>query len=322
MAHQITIRENGQAEFAYAGKKAWHGLGEELKEGSSIEEWKKSAGLDWEVFQSKVSYQSASGEHVYDSKNVLFRSDDNKPLSVVSSDYHVVQPGEVLEFFDDLTRLHGYKLSAAGSLFGGKRFWATAEVGKTFNAVPGDEVKGYLLLVTSVDGTMSTQARYCAERVVCANTLSVALNEHSKNVVKKTHASEWDAKSVKIDLGLVDDAWEKFSANVTKLAQVEITDQFARTYLEKKFYNPKLDAEKQTTQTLNKIQKLMTMYTNGIGAEYAPGTLWNLTNAVTQGFTHGLREKQDASRRFWEGSLGQADAIKTEVYNDMLALCA
>lgn len=322
MAHEITLRSNGQAEFAYAGKKAWHGLGAELQDGASIEDWKKSSGLDWEVFQSRVQYETISGTKVFDSRNVLFRSDTNEPLSVVSSDYHVVQPGEVLEFFDDLTRLHGYKLSAAGSLFGGKRFWATAEVGKSFNAVPGDEVTGYLLLVTSVDGTLSTQAKFCAERTVCNNTLTIALNEQSKNVVKKTHASEWDAKSVKFDLGLVDESWDKFSESVKKLTEIEITDQFARSYLEKKFFNANLDADKQSTQTYNKIQKLMTMYTNGIGADYAPSTLWNLTNSVTQAFTHGLRDKQDPSRKFWEGSVGTADKIKTDVFNDMLALAA
>ena len=117
MSHAITIRANGTAEFAYAGQKAWHGLGSELQDGASIEDWKKSSGLDWEVFQSAVTYQSLQGTHVYADKNVLFRSDTTEALSVVSKEYCVVQPGEVLEFFRDLTALNGYKLSAAVSAF-------------------------------------------------------------------------------------------------------------------------------------------------------------------------------------------------------------
>lgn len=322
MAHEITIRENGKAEFAYSGQAAWHGLGNELSEGASIDTWKKEAGLDWEVFQSLVTYQSMSGTHTFDDKRVLFRSDTQAPLSVVSSDYKVVQPAEILEFFRDLTELHGFKLSAAGSLFGGKRFWATASVGKTFNAVPEDEIKGYLLLVTSTDGSMSTIAKFSSTRTVCQNTLTVALNEQSNNVVKKTHASSWDPKSVKIDLGLVDEAWDKFSTNMKKLTEVQITDEYAQNYLNSKFYNPALGADEQSTQTYNKLMKLMNLYKNGTGSEYAPSTAYQLVQGVTEAYTHGLRPKQDPSRKFWEGSFGTADKIKSDVYSDMLALIA
>jgi phage/plasmid-like protein (TIGR03299 family) len=205
-------------------------------------------------------------------------------------------------------------------LFGGKKFWATAEVGKTFDITPGDTVNGFLLLVTSADGTTSTQAKFCSTRTVCNNTLTVALAEGSKNVVKKTHASEWDARAVKLDLGLIDTSWETFAANMKKLAEVKVDDSFAKSYFEKKFYNPSLEADKQTTQTYNKINKLFDLYANGNGSDFSKGTANGVLQACTDAYTHGLRAKQDDSRKFWESSFGRADTIKNEVYSDMLAL--
>lgn len=324
MAHEITIRENGKAEFAFTGSRSqiWHQLGSELTVDASIDQWKKEAGLDWELFESMVQYQSMDGMHFFDDKRVLFRSDTKKPLSVVSSTYNIVQPGDILEFFRDLTGLHGFKLSAAGSLFGGKRFWATAEVGKTFSPLPGDETKGYLLLVSSCDFSMSTQARYCNTRSICSNTMTIALNESSKNVVKKTHASEWDATQTKLDLGILDTAWEKFSANIKKLAEIEITDDYAKSFLVSKFYNKNLSADEQTTQTYNKVTKVMDLYKNGAGANLSGNTAWGLLNSFTNMSTHGLREKHEPSRRFWEGTFGAGDKLNTEVFNDLLALAA
>lgn len=320
MSHEITQRADKSYEFAYARTPAWHGLGSELQPNATIEDWKIASGLEWEVFQSLCMYQSIEGQHVFDDKQVLFRSDTKKPLSVIGKDYKIVQPGQVLEFFRDLTELNGFKLSAAGSLFGGKKFWATADVGKTFSAVPGDEIKGYLLLVTSVDGTLSTQARFTSTRVVCNNTLTVAMGDKSKNVIKKTHASDFDPRAVKLELGLIDSSWETFSNNIKKMTEIKVTDQFAQEYFQKKFYNPAVAVEDQSTQTHNKIAKLMALYKTGAGADMSYGTAWGILNAVTDMGTHGTREKQDPSRKFWNSTFGNNDTTKSDVYNDMIAM--
>lgn len=320
MAHNITQREDSKYEFAYSGEPAWHGLGSELQPDASIETWIKEAGLDWEVFESALTYSSYKGVHTFPDKRVLFRSDTQAPLSVVSSDYHVVQPAEVLEFFRDLTTLNGFKLSAAGSLFGGKRFWATAEIGKSFKAVDGDVINGQLLLVTSVDGTLSTQAKVCSTRVVCNNTLTVALGESQKRAVKKTHASAWDAKEVKLDLGLIDSGWEQFSANIKKLAETKVTDEFVRNYLQSKFYAKDVLIQDQGIGAIKKVNTLMSLYKDGTGSEYSTGTAWGVLNAATELFTHGMSKKRDTGTQFWNSNFGKDEALKNDVYSDMLAL--
>jgi phage/plasmid-like protein (TIGR03299 family) len=321
MAHEITQRADKSYEFAYTGEPAWHNLGSELPAGASIDTWKKEAGLDWEVFESAATFQSIKGTHVFPDKRVLFRSDNHEPLSIVSSDYHVVQPGEVLEFFRDITEIHGYKLSAAGSLFGGKRFWATAEVGKSLNAVDDDKIDGQLLLVTSVDGTLATQAKFVSTRVVCNNTLTIAMGESGKRSVRKTHASSWDAKEFKLDLGLIDAGWDKFSENIKKLTEYKVTDGFARSYFQNKFYDHEKMADEQGIGAIKRVNTLMELYQSGTGAEYSRGTAYGILNAATELYTHGLTNR-DKSHQFWNSYFGKDEAVKNEIYSELLGMLA
>jgi phage/plasmid-like protein (TIGR03299 family) len=86
-------------------------------------------------------------------QKVLFRSDTNTPLSVVSQRYQVVQPREILEFYRDLTKVSGFELETAGVLKGGKKFWALAKTGQDFALKGNDVTNGYILLATACDGT-------------------------------------------------------------------------------------------------------------------------------------------------------------------------
>lgn len=319
--HELTQRANSMYEFAYSGQPAWHNLGQQLQAGASIEDWVKQSGLDWEVFESIVSYQTISGPVLFPDKRVLFRSDSQAPLSIVSSDYHVVQPGEVLEFFRDVTEKNGFTLSAAGSMFGGKRFWATAEVGKDFCAVDGDKINGHLMLVTSVDGTLATQAKFVSTRVVCNNTLTIALGENSKRSVRKTHASSWNPDEFKIDLGILDAGWNKFMTNIEKLVNTPVSDSMARLFLQNKFYDKEVAAESQGIGNIKKVNTLFDLFKNGTGSEFSKGTAYGLLNAATELYTHGLPNR-DTSHQFWNSAFGKDDSMKTEIFNDLLELAA
>lgn len=329
MAHELTTRKDGKVEFAFSNtdgnsgrQKIWHGLGQELTDGASIETWKREAGMEWEALESPVLFQVGTETKMMDDKKVLFRSDTSDSLAVVGSDYKIVQPAQVIEFFDDLTRLHGFKLSAAGTIFGGRRFWATADIGKDFETVSGDKITGQLLLATSLDGTMATTAKFCSTRTVCSNTLTVAMGENTKNMIKTSHRSTWDASQVKIDLGIVDSGWSKFSENMKKLTSVKLTDMEVEAYLTEKFYDKNKTADDQTWGVIKKVNALKSLYKGGMGAEFAPGTAYNLLNAVTEYADHYGNRKQDQARKFMENSFGIGDDLKTAVYKDMVALAA
>lgn len=120
MAHELYINLRGKASMAYVNDKPWHGLGQELSAGASIEEWVKEAGMDYEIHASPVKYETPSGIQVMENRNVLYRSDTGAHLSVVGDKYKVVQPLEVMEFFRDLTESQQFELETAGVLFNGQ----------------------------------------------------------------------------------------------------------------------------------------------------------------------------------------------------------
>jgi phage/plasmid-like protein (TIGR03299 family) len=180
MAHQID-ETLGTAAIAYVGEKPWHRLGTEMQPDAPLEDWITCAGLDWTVQPSETYYKVNGEFFAVKGKKTLYRSDVGAELAVVGDGFKVVQPREVIEFFRDLVENNGMRLSTAGALFGGRRFWALAELGKDFEVVSGDKVAGNLLLTTAVDGTLQTTAKFVSTRVVCQNTMSIAMGEKTES---------------------------------------------------------------------------------------------------------------------------------------------
>lgn len=329
MAHQITIREDGKAEMAFIGSRdnIWHSLGQELTADAPIETWVVEAGCDWNALESPVFFKAEDDARVnYPDKKVIYRSDVLKPLSIVGKDFKVVQPREVIEFFRDLVGEAGMTLSTAGTLFGGTRFWALAETGRSAEITrfdKPDEIRAHLLLVTAIDGTLATQASFVSTRVVCANTLNIAMGETGSTVVKQNHKKVWDPQNFKINLGLFDEGWNRFLTNVNQLCQITMTQKDVREFFEKEFYDPTLDRESQPKQIEDQINNLMQLYRSGAGAEMGAGTAWGALNAVTNLFTHGVQNrrgrKKDPSKAFWDGFITN-DKIKQQAMADLLEL--
>ena len=163
--------------MAYVGQTPWHGLGNPLGKRQSIDVWAKQAGMDWDIRETPVRYMTRGNDVLgeimsFPEQKVLFRSDTNTPLSVVSNRYQVVQPREILEFYRDLTKVSGFELETAGVLKGGKKFWALAKTGQDSALKGNDVTNGYILLATACDGTFATTAQFTSIRVVCHNTLA------------------------------------------------------------------------------------------------------------------------------------------------------
>lgn len=260
MAHELTIRANGAAEMAYTGAKGWHGLGNELAAGATIEQWIQAAGMDWHIRRAVARYfadpegsNDCSMLLPMDEKSILFRSDNLTPLGMVSPDYQIVQPAQVLEFFRDLVSDHGMTLETAGTLFGGKKFWALAKIAEQA-VVPGDMVGGYLLLSTSADGSMATEARQTTIRVVCNNTLRAAKMEDGSAapVVKLSHRSAFCDQKVKAQLGLSRENFERGMEALRRLAAVPVSNldaaDFVRQLLRPEEHAAKVKADATRAQ--------------------------------------------------------------------------
>jgi len=314
MAHQLE-------QMAYVGETPWHGLGNQLTQNQSIEIWAQQAGMDWRIESSDVSYMAKNdrGQSIimpYEEQRVLYRSDTHAPLSVVSQRYQEVQPKQILEFYRDLTEQSGFELETAGVLKGGKKFWALAKTGQTSALKCKDVSNGYILLATACDGTLATTAQFTSIRVVCNNTLAIALKgqNSSAGVVKVPHSTKFDAGKVKQQLGISVRAWDEHMYEMKQLSQRKVSQQEAEAYFDAVFNNTSLSiaeqdegiiqfyrnvAQAQNNSSANKAEpngramsKVMTMFNgHGRGAELssAKDTAYGLLCSITEFCDHERR---------------------------------
>jgi phage/plasmid-like protein (TIGR03299 family) len=297
MSHELTVRANGAVEFAYLASDGtpWHGLGQALQDGTSIDGWREAAGMDWRIRRSQVRYavdRDAEQFITLPEQHVLFRSDTNAPLGVVSNKYQVVQPGEVIEFFRDIAKAGGLELSAAGTIYGGKRFWATAKIGEAAPASVADKIGGYILICTSADGSLATEVRRTTVRTVCKNTLQMAMAD-AKASIKVTHRSVFDPDSVKEFMGLNTAAWDSFRHTVTRLANIEMLEDEAVEMTAQVFGGGEKVRE---TAGYKKVLSLFNGEGMGSTLDGVMGTRWGFLNAVTEYADHHVRARTDENR--------------------------
>ena len=317
MAHLV---EN----MAFVGQTPWHGLGNQLTPNQPIEVWAKQAGMDWRIESSNVSYMAENHKQQnlilpYQEQRVLYRSDTHEPLSVVSQRFQEVQPMEILHFYKDLTEQSGFELETAGVLKGGKKFWALARTGQSAALKGKDVSNGYILLATACDGTLATTAQFTSIRVVCNNTLAIALKGQntSAGVVKVPHSTKFDAEKVKQQLGISVRAWDEHIYEMKQLSQRKVTQQEAAAYFDAVFNNTNLSmaeqdesiiqfyrnaampnqtspskADNKTEPNGRAMSKVMTMFNgHGRGAELssAKDTAYGLLCSITEFADHERR---------------------------------
>lgn len=333
MSHELTQREDGRFEFAYLESEGpgWHGHGQAVKDDASIEEWQREAGMDWKVQRSKIRYATAPGADFleYPDQHVLFRSDTKAALSVVSNKYNILQPKQNLEFFRDLVGVGGFKLSAAGTIFGGKRFWATAKIGEAAPVSVKDKIGCYLLVSTSVDGSRRTDVLVTTIRAVCKNTVEAALGG-AEDRISISHRSVFDPKAIKIRMGLQDQLWAKFRNNMTRLANVALTDDDAKDIVASMFMNPAVEEaskaiakakgeEKKDPAGYTKIMELFRGGAKGSDLDGVRGTAYGLLQATTEYADHHVRASS-ADNRFASAQWGVGRDLKVGMAQKLLAL--
>lgn len=315
--------------MAYGGETPWHGLGNPLVPKQPIEVWAKQAGMDWQIESADVRYVSGSAGtnlgsiHAFPEQKVLYRSDTKAPLSVVSSRYQVVQPRDVLEFYRDLTEVGGYELETAGVLKDGKKLWALARTGQSVALKGKDTVNGYLLLATACDGTLATTAQFTSVRVVCNNTLSIALDD-SSGAIKVPHRSQFDAQAVKRQLGIAISSWEGFITRMKALSECKVNDTAAETFFRRVLTYPVGSGQLVPATNDSAIKTVRALYTGkGMGATLtsASSTAWGLVNAITEFADHHRRARSDDNRRdsAW---FGAGANLKQKAWDEALRLVA
>ncbi|UJJ31846.1 DUF932 domain-containing protein [Halopseudomonas maritima] len=322
MAHQI---EN----MAYVGATPWHGLGSQLSTHQPLEVWQREAGMNWHIEESPVRFVSGNNAHLgsihsFPEQKVLFRSDTKAPLSVVSQRYKVVQPMEVLEFYRDLTEYAGFELETAGVLKGGKKFWALARTGQSSQLKGRDEVNGYLLLATSCDGTLATMATPTTVRVVCNNTLAIAV-DGATQAIRVPHSTEFNASRVKQQLGVSVSQWSEFMYRMKTLSERKVKPAEALRYFLQVICSTDADLTDLTQlpqhRALQKVQDLYLGQGRGAQLASAQNTAWGLLNAVTEFVDHKKRARS-TDHRLDSAWFGQGAVLKQKALDHALQLVA
>ncbi|WP_286935023.1 DUF932 domain-containing protein [Acinetobacter sp. UBA6571] len=347
MAHQLE-------QMAYVGQTPWHGLGNQLTQNQPIEVWAQQAGMNWRIESSHVSYmaQNDRGQSIimpFEEQRVLYRSDTHAPLSVVSQRYQEVQPKQILEFYRDLTEQSGFELETAGVLKGGKKFWALARTGQSAALKGKDVSNAYILLATACDGTLATTAQFTSIRVVCNNTLAIALKgQHSAGVVKVPHSTRFDAGKIKQQLGISVRQWDEHMYEMKQLSQRKVTQTEAAAYFDAvfnntglspieqdegiiQFYrnvasqaNPVPKADNRTEPNGRAMSKVMTMFNgHGRGAELssAKDTAYGLLCAITE-FTDHERRAMSQDHRLDSAWFGAGAGLKQRGLEQALRMLA
>lgn len=337
----------GRAAIAFVGETPWHGLGQEIPFGADLDKIAELAGLDYKVLRAPVKYAVPTfalvdgkpdvENVIHDMKErvVLYRSDTHKPLSVVSTaGYKVVQPSDVFDMVGKVCRLGGFQVETAGALSDGKRIWALLKAGGTENVIGSDAVAPYLLIATSYDGTLATIARFTAVRVVCHNTISIAVQGDAgagikghASEVKIGHNTAFNPEAVMKELGLVHSAFADFMNDARALAEVGLSDQRARDiaahlFLDVKaiprddFGQLKLD-EVQKTKNFLRVMELHAG--KAIGSDLTGGrSAWQFLNSVTQLVDHEMgRSRNTGLTSAW---FGAGDALKTKAKDLLLSV--
>lgn len=312
--------------MAYAGDKPWHGLGNKLASPQPIEMWKRQAGMDWMIEESEVRYitgnHTVGAIHSFPEQKVLYRSDTKRPLAVVSKRFQVVQPEEVLEFYRDLTEHAGFELETAGVLKEGRKFWALARTGQSATLKGKDQVNGYLLLATACDGSLATTAQFTSVRVVCNNTLQIALGDN-RGAVKVPHRSEFNPDAVKQQLGITVAPWNRFVSKMKELVACPVDPDSVDGLLRRMLTYPGQPGQAPVVneQAMRSVRALYDGGGRGAQLASSRGTAWGLLNSVTEYVDHHRRARSDDHRReaAW---FGQGAQFKQRAWDELVRLTA
>ena len=285
MAHAVEVI-NGVGSFASFREPAWHNLGTVVNEEMTTREIMDIANLsNWNVRLEDVPLPE---DYTSSKSNFMVVRDHPEDghsdvLAIVGERYQTLQNEELFSFADYL--LDGARWETAGSIKNGRQVFGSLALERETVLDPtgvADKVNTYLLVNTSHDGSMSVQASVTPVRVVCANTLNIAL-AGTKQSFKMRHTSTLEGRiaGAREALGLAHTYMDEFDKLAQKMIEKEITKSTFASIVEKAYPMPKSDTKGAMTKWEKKIELLDEIYggdTNGMIA----GTAWGAYNALTE----------------------------------------
>ena len=204
----------------YTREKPWHGLGVEVKEAPTSVDALQLAGLDWQVVQEPI--YTDSGKQIPGYKANV-RDTDHKVLGVVTDRYRIIQNQEAFAFTDELLG-NGVRYETAGSLQEGRKVWLLARLPREY-IISGERISPYLVFSNTHDGSGAVRVAVTPVRVVCNNTLNLALNT-AKRSWSMIHTGDIKEKiqEAKDTLFMAEEYMDSLGKDFERLRRQKITD--------------------------------------------------------------------------------------------------
>ena len=302
--------------MAYYGEVPWHGLGQRVPKGLTAERMICAAGLDWEV-----ELRPARGAREINRKGEFSRyevvrvprpntREEEVLLGVVSRRYQPLQNIEAFGFFDPIVGDGKAYFETAGALGEGERIWAMAKMPKAMEIVRGDECFKYLLLSNTHSGDGSVIVKFTTVRVVCQNTLMLAMEDGQKAYrVRHSKQMQFKLEQLADFLAITQEVFQKAEEQFKLLARIQMIDDRLDHYFEAVF--PRTPAQKKKGATPGRWKFLREAFETRPDLQLPDvrGTLWGAYNAITrfEDYKQPQQEEQPDQRlkRTWFG--GGAD---------------
>lgn len=295
--------------FSGNGVTPWHGIGEVIKGTLSSEEAIKVAGLDWDVIPKPI--YDEFGREIPGFK-VNQRSSDQKNLGIVTNRYKIVQNREAFAFTDALLG-EGVQYESAGSLASGKRVWMLARLENT--TIAEENIDPYLVFTNSHDGTGAVRVAITPVRVVCQNTLNLALQNasrhwscaHKGDIQSKLEEARYTLESADRYMKALEEEFgelkmKKLSDSqvdqmTDKLLEIEFADLFKKAVKTGKVVDFKeaLRQQKYEDKLKRKKNDILTIYHDKPDLRGTERSAFRFVNAVSDYATHTTDHKNTAN---------------------------
>jgi len=330
MAHELET-QNGVASFASLREPAWHGLGTVFTDEKTTAEMLAAANLNnWNVRLVDVEIPntlSSDKEYQYVVRTNPTNNSQTDILGVVGERYHVLQNEDLFSFGDNILD-GGGRWETAGSIRGGRVVFGSLALERETVLDPSgvaDKVKTYLLINTSHDGSIAIQASITPVRVVCANTLNLALGaKRGKNAIKQsfkirhTQTANGKVQIARETLGLANAYMDSFDKMAHAMIQKEITAQQFNDIVLAAYPKPDKDSKGSSKKWANKIDLINDIYTGEFNGTIA-NTAWGALNALTERLDWHRNSRGDSNESLLAAASG-FDATITAEKNRLLGI--
>lgn len=286
--HNLMI-QNGRASMFYLEETPWHGLGTRLLKPATAKEAIQAAQLDWKVRKEQVYANVGDARLAVPDTYAIIRDGSKAPvLGVVSKDYTPLQNEEAFGFFDPIVGENAAIYHTAGALGQGERIWLLAKLPGQMRITGDDVADKYLLLANSHDGKGSVQVKFTSVRVVCQNTLTLALGGTESFRLVHTPDVKHRLKAAGQLLAQIRTRYDTMEEALQAMARVQVNASQLTEYLTEVFKpsDPKDDAALIRAERNRDWAEHFFDEGRGNRLPSVSGTLWAAFNGVTELLDH------------------------------------